>query len=305
MHVLVVILGCGVIYLIAYFSYGKFLSKKVFRLDDSRVTPAVELNDGQDFVPAKKGMLLGQHFSAIAAAGPINGPILAAVMFGWAPAVLWCLVGAIFIGGMHDMGSLIASIRYRAKSITEVIRRNVSRRAWLLFMVFIWITLVYVIVAFTDITASSFVGNVTLENGETVLGAGIASSSLMYLALPILMGLLMRKAGLSEGKATLIFLPLVGVAIWLGQHLPLHLPFAEEAAQQKAWGILILIYCLLASMAPMWILLQPRGALGGYFLYAVLVVAAIGLVFGGYTIQYPAFIPPTGGGNSSPLFPFL
>jgi carbon starvation protein len=108
MNVLFIVLGCGAIYLLAYFTYGKFLSKKVFKLDDSKKTPAVEVNDGQDFVPAKKGFLLGQQFSAISAAGPINGPILAALMFGWAPAIGWCTVGSIFIGGVHDMGSLIA-----------------------------------------------------------------------------------------------------------------------------------------------------------------------------------------------------
>jgi len=304
MNILFVVLGCALLYLLAYFTYGKFLAKKVFQLDNRKTTPAVEYNDGQDFVPAKKGFLLGQHFSAIAAAGPINGPILAAVMFGWAPAILWCLLGAIFIGGVHDMGSLMASVRYKAKSITEVIRRNVSRRAWLLFMVFIWITLVYVIVAFTDITASSFVGNVTLEDGKTVLGAGIASSSLMYLVLPVAMGLLMRKTGLGEGKATLVFLPLVGLAIVLGQYVPLSLPFEDTALQQKAWGVLILAYCLVASMTPMWLLLQPRGALGGYFLYAALLVAAIGLAFGGFKLEYPAFLSPPSAGNS-PLFPVL
>jgi carbon starvation protein len=290
--------------LIAYFIYGKFLTQKVFKLDDTKITPAVEINDGQDFVPAKKGFLLGQHFSAIAAAGPINGPILASVMFGWGPAIIWCLVGAIFIGGVHDMGSIIASVRNKAKSITEVIRQNVSRRAWLLFMVFIWITLVYVIIAFTDITASSFVGNVMLENGDSVLGGGIASSSVMYLILPIIMGLLMRKTGLTEGKATLIFLPLVGVAIWLGQYIPLYLPIGDIAMQQKLWGVLILGYCVIASMVPMWLLLQPRGALGGYFLYAVLLVAAIGLIFGGFQIEYPAFISATTE-SASPLFPIL
>jgi carbon starvation protein len=233
MNILFIILVCAILYLLAYIIYGRFLAKKVFELDDERVTPSVEFKDGQDFVPAKKSFLLGQHFSAIAAAGPINGPILAAVMFGWAPALLWCIFGSIFIGGVHDMGSLIASVRYKAKSITEVIRRNVSNRAWLLFMVFIWITLVYVIIAFTDITASSFVGNVLLENGESVLGAGIASSSVMYLILPIIMGLLMYKTGLTENKATLIFLPLVGLAIWLGQSMPLYLPFSDIVLQQK------------------------------------------------------------------------
>ena len=264
----------------------------------------------QDFVPAKKSMLLGQHFSAISAAGPINGPILAAIAFGWAPALFWCLIGSVFIGGVHDLGSLIASVRHKSKSITEVIRANVSKRAWMLFMVFIWITLVYVIIAFTDITASSFVGNVVLENGDTVLGAGIASSSVMYLILPVIMGLIMWKTGLSEWKAVLIFLPLVGVAIWAGQYLPLNLPFESVATQQKVWGVLILLYCLVASVMPMWLLLQPRGALGGYFLYIVLIVAAIGLVFGNYTIEYPAFVNLNADGGLgenfwNPMFPVL
>ena len=306
MNVLFIVLGCGVLYLAAYFTYGKFLAKKVFQLDDSKVTPAVEINDGNDYVPAKKGFLLGQHFSAIAAAGPINGPILAAMMFGWAPAIAWCLVGSIFIGGVHDMGSLIASIRYKAKSITEVIRVNVTKRAWMLFMIFIWITLVYIIVAFTDLTAGSFVGQQILENGEKVLGGGIASSSIMYLILPIIMGLLMRKTGLSEGKALIIFLPLVGVAIVVGQYIPVYLPgfIVNSIGEKNAWAVLILGYCLVAAVMPMWMLLQPRGALGGYFLYAALFFAAVGLIIGGFKVEYPAFKGFTAP-NGSPLFPIL
>ena len=116
------------------------------------------MEDGVDYVPAEAKFLAGQHFSAIAAAGPITGPILAGILFGWVPALVWIIIGSIFIGGVHDMGSLVASIRHKARSITEVVRQNVSRRAYILFMLFIWITLVYVIVAFTDITAGSFVG---------------------------------------------------------------------------------------------------------------------------------------------------
>ena len=310
MSVLYIVVGSAVIFILAYVTYGSFLAKKVFQIDDKNPTPAVEINDGQDFVPAKKGMLIGQHFSAIAAAGPINGPILAAAMFGWAPALLWVIFGSIFIGGIHDMGSLVASVRYKAKSITEVIRCNVSARAWILFMIFIWITLVYVIVAFTDITASSFVGNVTLESGEVVRGAAIASSSVMYLILPIIMGLLMRYAKLKESLATIIFLPLVGVAIWAGKFCPLYLPFADVVLQQKVWGLIILAYCLIASVLPMWLLLQPRGALGGYFLYAALIVAGIGIIFGGYTVEYPAFtnMMPDGSLGENfwlPMFPVL
>ena len=140
--VLFIVVASALILLAAYFTYGKFLANTVFKLDDKNPVPSVEMEDGVDYVPAKKGMLLGQHFSAIAAAGPINGPILAAVIYGWAPALLWVILGCIFIGGIHDMGSLVASVRHKAKSITEVVRLNVSQRAWILFMIFLrWFTL--------------------------------------------------------------------------------------------------------------------------------------------------------------------
>ncbi|MGE5544688.1 MAG: carbon starvation protein A, partial [Bacillota bacterium] len=271
---------------------------------------AVSMNDGVDYVPAKKGMLMGQHFSAVAAAGPINGPILAGVLFGWVPALLWVLLGSVFIGGIHDMGSLVASIRHKARSITEVIRINVSTRAWVLFMLFIWLALVYVIIAFTDITASSFVGVVTLESGQTVAGGAIASSSVMYLILTVIMGLMMKFLKLREGLAVLVFLPLVALSIWGGQYLPINLPVTDIQMAQKIWGILIIVYCMIASIVPVWLLLQPRGALGGYFLYASLFFAAVGLIFGDYSIQYPAFtnLGPDSGMNSEfwfPMFPIL
>ncbi len=306
-----IVLGSALIFLLAYRWYGRFLSKKVFELDDEKTTPAVEINDGQDFVPAKKGMLLGQHFSAIAAAGPINGPILAATMFGWLPALLWVVIGSIFVGGVHDMGSLIVSVRTKAKSITEVIRQQVSRRAWLLFMLLIWITLVYVIIAFTDITASAFVGDVELESGEVVAGAAIASSSIMYLILPMIMGLLIRFGGVKENTAILLFLPLVGLAIWGGKFLPVELPFADAMMDQKVWGLLIIVYCFIAASIPVWLLLQPRGALGGYFLYAALFVSAVGVIFGDFSIEYPALlnldVEGQGMGSSFwfPMFPIL
>ncbi|NOU35418.1 MAG: carbon starvation protein A [Kiritimatiellaceae bacterium] len=311
MSLFLVVGGSGLFLLLAYFTYGRFLARKVFRLDDSRITPAVELNDGLDYVPAKKGMLLGQHFSAIAAAGPINGPILAGVLFGWAPALIWILIGSVLIGGVHDMGSLIASIRHEARSITEVIRTHVSRRAWALFMVFIWITLVYIIVAFTDITAGSFIGTVTLESGEKVGGGAIAASSVLYLILPVLMGLLLKFTRLRERWALLIFLPLVGVAIWAGKYMPIDFPAwlaADPAAAQKIWCVLILVYCVVASVCPVWLVLQPRGAIGGCFLYAALIAAAIGVVFGGCPIEYPAFTKLADGLNAGfwfPMFPLL
>lgn len=310
MNVLYIVIGACIILIIAYRTYGTYLSKNVFQLDDNRKTPAEEINDGVDYVPAKKSFLLGQHFSAVAAAGPINGPIIASVMFGWAPTLVWILLGAIFIGGVHDFGSLVASIRNKARTITEIIKIHVSKRAWILFMLFIWIALVYIMVAFTDITASSFVGMITLENGKSVSGGAIASSSIMYLILPVLMGFLIRFAKLKEGLALLIFIPLVGVSIWAGQFIPVTLPISDVLLSQKVWCLIILLYCLIASLVPMWALLQPRGALGGVFLYASLLFAAIGVIFGGYDIHYPAFInlganAPAGSNFWTPMFPVM
>ena len=198
---------------------------------------------------------------------------------------------------MHDITSLVASIRHKARSIAEVVRDHMSRRAFLLFLSFVWLALVYIIVAFTDITAASFIGEQTLENGEKVTGAGIASSSLMYLVLPLVMGVLMRYTKLSVGWATLIFLPLVGVSIRAGQFLPVSMtdilrtvvPTADDKMAHKTWDILLLIYCCIASVVPMWLLLQPRGHLGGYFLYVALAAGAIGLLFGGAKAEYPIF----------------
>jgi carbon starvation protein len=290
MHLLTLVVLCAIALAMAYRLYGALLAR-LFKLDPEAETPAVQMRDGLDYDPIEPKFLLGQHFSAIAAAGPIVGPILAGVMFGWVPALLWILFGAIFIGGVHDFSTLVASIRHRARSIAEVVRDHMTRRSYLLFLSFIWIALVYIIVAFTDITASTFVGPATAENGG-VSGGAIATSSLLYLALPILMGLLLRFTKVSLGAATLIFLPLIGLAIWAGQFLPFDLAAVLGVSNNQAhkvWDVALLVYCFIASVVPVWLLLQPRGHLGGYFLYASLAVAAIGLLFGRIPIQYEAF----------------
>ncbi len=311
MSMLAIVLISAAILTVAYWTYGPVLVR-LLQLDPRARTPAFELQDDVDYAPLAPNELLSQHFSAIAAAGPIVGPILAGVMFGWLPALIWILVGSILIGGVHDFTALVASIRHKARSIAEVVRDHMSRRAFVLFLTFVWLALVYIIVAFTDITAASFTGVQTLENGETVTGAGIASSSLMYLALPIIMGLAMRYGKMSVGVATMVFLPLVGVSIWAGQYVPLDMtailkvfiPTADDKMAHMAWDVLLLIYCCIASVVPMWLLLQPRGHLGGYFLYVALAAGAVGLVFGGATIEYPAFngwVTPKG----DSLFPVL
>ena len=291
MNILFIVLGVAALFYVAYITYGKFLVKKIYALDDNNVTPAVEMNDGLDYVPTDKKFLMGQHFSAIAAAGPITGPIIAGLAFGWLPTLIWIIVGSIFIGGVHDMGAMVASVRNKARSITETVRLNVSRRAWILFNLFIWFTLVMIIVAFTDVTTSSFVNTVDIGNGELVGGGAIATSSLLYLALPVVMGFLLKYTKLNLTWATIIFLPLVGVAIWVGQYIPLNMPSVLGLAPQKVWNFIVLIYCFVAAVVPVWALLQPRGHLGGYFLYASLIVAFIGVIFGGFTVKYPAFNP--------------
>jgi len=246
-NLLYIVLPAAAILLAAYFTYGTLLAR-LFQLNPNRKTPAHELQDGVDYEPLTPSALFPQHFSAIAAAGPIVGPILAGLTFGWLPALIWILVGSILIGGVHDFAALVASIRHKARSIAEVVRENMSRRSYLLFLSFIWIALIYIIVAFTDITAAAFVGAATADSGG-VGGGAIASSSLMYLVLPVLMGLLIRFGKLSLTWATIIFVPLVGVAIWAGKFMPLDLQSllgftadqAGEANARKVWDVLLLI----------------------------------------------------------------
>jgi carbon starvation protein len=310
------VLGSAVLLLAAYRLYGPLLAR-LFRLSDIEPTPANTERDELDYAPLATGPLLSQHFSAIAAAGPIMGPILAGAMFGWLPALLWILVGSILIGGVHDFGALVASVRHKGHSIAVVVRQHMSNRSFVLFLVFVWLALVYIIVAFTDATASAFVGQLTLEDGKTVVtGPGIASSSMMYLALPLIMGLLVRFRVMSMERATIVFLPLVGLSIWLGQKIPFDLAAILQAvapglvgdnpdvAAHKAWDVILLIYCAIASVVPLWLLLQPRGQLGGWFLYAALAAGAIGLITGGAEIRLPPFLDwETASGKS--LFPFL
>src|SRR6478752_1113925 len=220
MNLLFIVVPSALLLLVAYFTYGRLL-RRLFELNPARKTPAYELQDGLDYEPLTPSALLPQHFSAIAAAGPIVGPILAGLTFGWLPALIWILVGSILIGGVHDFTSLVASIRHKARSIAEVVRDHMSRRSYILFLAFVWLALVYIIVAFTDVTATSFLGVQTLENEQVILGGGTATSSLLYLALPIAMGLLLRYTKMSVNWATIIFLPLVGVSIWIGQFAPL------------------------------------------------------------------------------------
>jgi carbon starvation protein len=288
---------------LGYRFYGGFIARQ-YNLDPDAKTPAERHNDGVDFVPTKPFYLLGQHFSAISAAGPIAGPILACQLFGWGPSLLWILFGVVFIGAVHDFSTLVASVRHDARSIADVVKANLGPRAALSLSLFIWVALLYVIVAFTDVTASTFVSKDTDLAGLTFRfnpGGAVAIASVLYLTLSIVMGVVDRYLKPPLWLQTLIFVPATFAAVWAGTQLSTVL-----VLDGKTWAILIIAYCFVASLTPVWALLQPRGYLGGFVLYVSLAVGVIGLFFGGFDIAQPAFTgfvaPGPAGGM---LFPFL
>jgi carbon starvation protein len=290
----------------AYAVYGRLVARQ-YRLDDDVVTPAVRLADGEDFVPTAPFYLFGQHFSAIAAAGPIVGPIAACLQFGWLPCLLWILAGGILIGAVHDFSALVASVRHQARSIAEIVKEHLSHRAWVALMLFIWLALVYVIVAFTDVTASTFVGRIEELDGVPVAfnaGGAVAFASVAYLTLALVMGVVQRVLRPPLWLTTIVFVPGTLGVVWLGTVVSdwLVLPVANP---QKLWGAVLLAYCFVASLLPVWLLLQPRGYLGGFVLYLVLAAGVVGVFWGDFTIAQPAFKGFAVGGATGALFPFL
>lgn len=283
MNSLLLVIIAVVIFIAAYTTYGAWLAKK-WGIDPSIATPAHTMNDGVDYVPAKAPVLLGHHFSSIAGAGPIVGPITAA-MFGWLPVFLWILIGSVFFGGVHDMGSLYASIRHGGKSIGEVIGETMGPMGKKLFAVFAWLTLILVIAAFTNIVAAAFVS--TPE---------AATSSLLFIFLAIFFGVAVYRKGVSLLLGTVIGVGLLGLSIWLGVLFPLRLDL-------NTWMIILLGYIFIASVTPVWILLQPRDYLNSFLLYAMLLGGILGLVVMRPEIQLPAFTSFKVGKNF--LFPIL
>jgi carbon starvation protein len=287
---------------VAYRTYGAFVARQ-YALDDATPTPAVKHNDGVDFVPTRPFYLLGQHFSAIAAAGPIAGPILACQQFGWLPCLLWIGLGVVFIGAVHDFSALVASVRHNARSVAEMIRIELGHKAWIAIMAFIWLALVYVILAFTDITAATFVGRTEDLEGLGASfdpGGAVALASILYLLLSIVMGLVERYLHPPLWASTLVFVPATLVMVWLGTRYSTLL-----VADARTWGALILVYCLAASLVPVWALLQPRGYLGGFVLYMALGVGLAGIFLGGFEVKQEAFKTWQAPGAAGALFPFL
>lgn len=289
MTALLIIIAAIVLLLAGYVFYGSWLAKQ-WGIDPTKKTPANEKTDGVDYVPAKPAVLMGHHFSSIAGAGPINGPIQAAV-FGWVPVFLWCVVGGIFFGGLQDFGSLFASLRHDGKSVGEIIKSSMGSRAKKLFIIFALLVLILVIASFVNVVAGTFFtaadavktfGFVTNPTGAQ----STAMISLLFIVLAIVYGILTNKCGLKTLPATII-----GIAgIVLITILGLKVGFAMT---RTAWIVFIGIYIAVASLVPVWILLQPRDYLSSFLLYAMMALALIGIVAsaitGNATFNIPTF----------------
>ena len=286
--ILVLVIGIAIL-AVAYLTYGKWLAKQ-WGIDPSRETPSHTEEDGVDYVPAKAPVLMGHHFSSIAGAGPINGPIQAAV-FGWVPVLLWVLIGGIFFGAVHDFGALFASIRHKGQSIGEVIADAMGGKAKKLFLIFSYLTLILVVAAFASIVANTFMATYT-ESGAVDMAASAANAttamiSILFIVIAVAFGFLVYRRNAGLGVSTIIGVAAIVVCMVIGLNWhPLYL-------SNTAWMIIVGIYILVASVAPVWILLQPRDYLSSFLLYFMMIVAVVGIVgcgiSGGATMDIPAF----------------
>ena len=245
-------------------------------VDPQRKTPAVLKYDGIDYCPARNWLVLfGHHFSSIAGAGPIIGPVIACIAWGWLPALLWIFLGAIFIGGVHDFGSLVCSLRQDGKSIAEVAESVISRKAKIVFSIFVWLALILVIAVFTYLCADTFV-----KEPRIVL------PSLGLIPVAILIGYLLYNLRANNSLSTILGLVLLtGLILW-GNKLPVS--FGQGGLVR--WIIVLLVYCFAASVTPVQILLQPRDYLSSFLLFAGVFLGYLGLVISNPKIEQPAYV---------------
>lgn len=300
MSAIYLVLIAAAVFLIAYVTYGSWLAKK-WGFDPQRKTPAYEFNDGVDYCPAKAPVLLGHHFSSIAGAGPIVGPIAAAI-FGWLPVFLWVIIGSIFFGGVHDMGSLFLSVRNKGRSLGESIGQTLGRTGKVLFAIFAWLTLILVVAAFANIVANTFgVKAKLVEAGAadpTAGGGAAATASLLFIVLAVGFGYAVYRKGFSLAISTVIGVVGMALAIWLGTMFPLTL-------SSQFWMYFLLAYIFVASVTPVWILLQPRDYLNSFLLYAMLIGGMVGIFIYNPTIVAPQFTSFVAGKGAQWLFPML
>lgn len=300
MTALLIILAAIALLFIGYVFYGSWLAKQ-WGIDPTKKTPAQTNADGIDYVSAKPAVLMGHHFSSIAGAGPINGPIQAAV-FGWVPVFLWCIIGGIFFGGLQDFGSLFASARHDGKSVGEIIRDSMGKTSKKLFIIFALLVLILVIASFVNVVAGTFFtgdgtfGIVPHPDGNQTT----AMISLLFIILAVVYGFLTNRCGIKTLPATIIGLAGIVLAVVIG----LNFGFAMS---RTAWIVFIGAYIAVASLVPVWMLLQPRDYLSSFLLYAMMAVALVGIVVTAVTGNAAFELPAFTGWNTSigPMFPAL
>ncbi len=291
MNSVVIALLALVSFSLAYKFYATFLSRKIFELNPQNTTPAHQLHDGVDYVPTKKAILFGHHFTSIAGAAPIVGPAIA-VIWGWLPAVLWVVLGSILIGGVHDLGSLVVSVRSQGKSIGELTRDLVSNRARTLFLLIIFFLLWIVLAVFALI-----IGLLFIQYPETVLPI------LVEMPLAAAVGFSFYKTKLGEVGPTIFAIILVCAFCYLGTIYPIKLGATFLGSELSSWIVLVLIYSFLAAVLPVWLLLQPRDFINAGWLFL-----GLGLMYIGLFILRPEIVAPAVRLNppgAPPIFPFL
>ena len=292
MNAFILLLIGIVAFFIAYIGYGSFLAKK-WGIDPGKKTPAHTMTDGKDYVPTDAKVLLGHHFSSIAGAGPITGPIIA-MMFGWLPVYLWIVLGCIFFGGVHDYGSLLASLRHEGKSIGEVIRANVGQKGKIMFTLYAFITICLVVAAFLDITAGTF----GINDGDPNISAAAGTASMLFIVLALLFGFMVYRKGAGVLVSTIVGVVLLALVVFISDKYP----FLQ--LNKFPWQVILTIYIICASLMPVWILLQPRDYLSSFLLYAMVIGGLVGLVVSRPAMAAPMFtsINPSAGNY---LFPIL
>ena len=295
MNALIILLVAIAVLVCGYVFYGGWLAKQ-WGIDPNRPTPAHEFEDGKDYVPAAPYVVLGHHFSSIAGAGPINGPIQAAI-FGWVPVLLWVLIGGIFFGAMHDFGALFASIRHKGQTLATVIAENIDDTAKKLFCIFSYLTLILVVAAFASIVANTFAvapvptddaaKAVAVETGN-LANMRTAMISVLFIVVAVIYGVITRGRKIPAAANIVSALAIIVVVVAVGFNLPL------IALDNTTWMILVGLYILVASVAPVWILLQPRDYLSSYLLYGMIALALVGIIGAGVmgnaaSLDIPAF----------------
>ena len=264
MNTLLIALGSFVGFIVAYHTYGRWLARKIFELDPDAPVPSKELEDGVDYCPSKKSLVFGHHFTSIAGTGPIVGPAIA-VFWGWMPALIWVVFGSIFIGAVHDFGALVVSMRNRGQTIGEVAGRMISSRTKILFLVILFFALTVVLAIFGLVIAAIFA-----KYPQSVLGVWIS------LPIAIYMGLQLKKGAQDLLPMSIVALVVIYTAVLIGTYyLPITLPVSNPI---MVWTIILLVYCAIASVLPVWLLLQPRDYVNSHQLFIALTLLVLGLV---------------------------